>query len=121
MGARLLKIAVVYFLISVVLGMYMSISKNFDLVGVHAHIALFGWASLGIAGIIYTLFPAAENHSLGKWHFWLHNIGLLIMIIGLFAYVSGATVFEPVIAIGSIIAVLGIICFAVNVWKNVKA
>jgi cbb3-type cytochrome oxidase subunit 1 len=78
-GVKLLEISVVYFLLSILLGMYLSISKDFVLKGVHVHLALFGWALLGIAGVIYHLFPSAVNHKLGKWHFWLHNIGLPVI------------------------------------------
>jgi cbb3-type cytochrome oxidase subunit 1 len=119
-GVKLLKISVVYFLLSILLGMYLSISKDFALKGVHVHLALFGWVSLGIAGIIYHLFPSAADHKLGKWHFWLHNLGLPVMMAGLFVYLCGNTAFEPMIAIGSIVAALGVLCFTINVIKNVN-
>lgn len=120
MGEKLLKIAVTYFLIAVLLGMFMSISQNFNFAPAHAHIALLGWASLGIAGIIYILYPKAEASKLGKTHFWLHNIGLPIMMSGLLLLENGVVTAEPAIAIGATLTTIGIILFAVNVCSNVS-
>lgn len=50
MGARLIKISSVYFVIGVLLGMYMSMTENPMLSPVHAHVNLLGWASLALAG-----------------------------------------------------------------------
>ncbi|WP_421378418.1 cytochrome-c oxidase [Bacillus salacetis] len=121
MGARLLKISVFYLIVGVGLGMYMSIVHNFGYTGAHAHINLLGWASLALAGLIYVLFPAAAESTLGKIHFWLHNIGLPIMCIGLFIVVHNQSLAVPIISIGSILATLGIISFFINVLKNVNA
>lgn len=120
MGEKLLKIAVTYFLIAVLLGMFMSISQNFNFAPAHAHIALLGWASLGIAGIIYILYPRAEASKLGKTHFWLHNIGLPIMMAGLLLLEGGMVTAEPIIALGATITTIGIIVFVLNVYSNVS-
>lgn len=119
MGEKLIKIAVIYFLLAVLLGMFMSITHNFDYAPLHAHLALLGWASLALAGVIYVLYRKAEQSKLGKFHFWLHNIGLPIMMIGLFLLESGVPA-EPVIAIGATITTLGIIVFAMNLFCNVS-
>jgi cbb3-type cytochrome oxidase subunit 1 len=91
MGVRLIKIAVVYFGIGVLFGMYMSITEQMQFAAVHAHINLLGWASLALAGIVYHLFPSAATTVLAKLHFWLHNIGLPVMMVGLALLLSGNT------------------------------
>lgn len=121
MGARLIKIASVYFLLGIGLGMYMSIAHNFGLTSVHAHVNLLGWASLALAGIVYHLFPKSADSLLGKLHFWLHNIGLPIMMIGLILFVSGVAGMEPVIAVGGSVTSVGVLFFTINVLKNVSA
>jgi cbb3-type cytochrome oxidase subunit 1 len=121
MGAKLLKISVFYLIVGVGLGMYMSIVHNFAYTGAHAHINLLGWASLALAGLIYVLFPAAAESILGKIHFWLHNIGLPIMCVGLLIVVHDQSLAVPIISTGSILATLGIISFFINVLKNVKS
>jgi cbb3-type cytochrome oxidase subunit 1 len=120
MGVRFIKISVVYFVIGVCLGMYMSMTEKFDFTPVHAHINLLGWMSLALAGLIYVAFPKAAETTLAKVHFWLHNISLPIMMIGLSFLVSGVTAATPAVATGGTLMVLGIIVFAVNIFKNVN-
>ncbi|WP_442604037.1 cytochrome-c oxidase [Paenibacillus sp. KN14-4R] len=121
MGIRLIKIASVYFVIGICLGMFMSISHKFDFASIHAHINLLGWASLALAGIIYHLFPNAGRSLLGKIHFWLHNIGLPIMMIGLILLVSDVENMEPIIATGGTLVSIGILLFMINLFRNVRS
>ncbi|MFC7371634.1 cytochrome-c oxidase [Fictibacillus iocasae] len=120
MGIKLIKWSVLYFVIGVGVGMYMSISHDFALKPVHAHVNLLGWTAMTLAGILYYLFPAAESSLLGKIHFWLHNIGLPVMMGALAAFVYGYEQAEPLIGIGATTMAAGVLLFAVNVWKNVK-
>ena len=121
MGVKLIKIAAVYFVLGILLGMYMSISHSYDYTSVHAHVNLLGWASLALAGVIYVQFPAAGESTAGKVHFWLHNIGLPVMMIGLALLVSGMESVEPVIAVGGVLVTLGILAFLYNVLTHVKS
>lgn len=119
MGAKLIKIASIYFLIGVGFGMFMSIAHKFEFASAHAHINLLGWVSLALAGFVYHTFPKAAESMLGKIHFWLHNIGLPIMMIGLIILISGAGNTEPVIAVGGVLVTVAVILFVINVFKNV--
>ena len=121
MGITFLKISVVYFLIGISFGMYMSMTHVFDFASVHAHINLLGWASFALAGLIYHLFPALADHALGKAHFWLANIGLPIMMLSLIFFVTGNESAELFIAIGASILTLGILAFVLNVLMNLKS
>jgi cbb3-type cytochrome oxidase subunit 1 len=121
MGIRLIKISVVYFAIGVLLGYYMSIAHSYDLKGVHVHINLLGWTALTLSGIIYHLFPNLSSNRLGTAHFWLHNIGLPIMMIALAALIlTGNQAVLPGVAIGATLTVLGVLSFVWNVLTNLK-
>ncbi|WP_312472346.1 cytochrome-c oxidase [Neobacillus sp.] len=120
MGLKFIKISVVYFVIGVCIGMYMSMTQKFTFTPVHVHINLLGWMSMALAGLIYVAFPSAAKTTLAKVHFWIHNISLPIMMIGLAFLVSGTEKAEPAVAIGGTLMVLGIILFAINVFKNIK-
>ncbi|OXM87008.1 cytochrome-c oxidase [Paenibacillus rigui] len=100
--------------------MIIGISQQFQLATVHAHANLLGWVSLALSGIIYHLFPQAGASALGKWHFWLHNIGLPVMLVGLYVEVLELASL-PLIQIGGTLAILGIILFMLNVFVHVKA
>lgn len=120
MGIKFLKISVVYFVIGVLIGMYMSMTEKFTFTPVHVHIILLGWMSMALAGLIYVAFPTAAQTTMAKVHFWLHNISLPIMMIGLAFLVSGAKNATPAVATGGTLLVLGVIVFAINIFKNVR-
>lgn len=121
MGIKLIKISSVYFVIGVLLGIFMSIAEKFtNFAPVHVHINLLGWTALTLAGLIYTVFPSAAETALAKLHFWLHNIGLPIMMIALAFFVSGSQWATPFIAIGGVLTVLGVILFAINIFRTLK-
>lgn len=120
MGIRFIKISVFYFVLGVCIGLFMSISHSFTLTPVHVHINLLGWTSMTLAGIIYYLFPETANNKLAKTHFWLHNISLPVMMIGLAFVVYGNDSFIPVTATGGTVLVIAIIIFAINIFSNLK-
>lgn len=121
MGVRFLKIAAVYFLIAVALGLVMGIIHNFSFTSVHAHLNLLGWVSMAIFGLIYCIFPKAGETKLAKTHFWLHNIGLPLMQGILFVQlITGNQALVVGTIIGSLLVVLGIILFVINVLVHIK-
>ena len=121
MGIRLIKISVVYLVISTVLAMYMSITDIMDLSTVHSHISCLGWTMLGLSGLFYHIFPELEIKVLSKIYFWLVNIGLPIMILGVAIYVyESAGWVKVVISVGAFATSIGIILFAINILVGVR-
>lgn len=115
-----LKLAVLYFVIGVILGNYMGATMDFGLRTVHAHINLLGWASLALAGLIYTLHPLAANSPLAVWHFWIAAIVLPVLFIALAMMMRGSQAVGPVVGIASAAMGLAVLLFAVNVFRNVR-
>lgn len=120
MAARFIKIAVLYLLVGVCFGGAMGATGNFTLAPVHAHILLLGWVTLALAGILYTLYPAAAETRLATIHFWAHNLALPVFMGALAMLLSGNNGAMPVVAITSSIVILGVACFVVNIWLTVK-
>jgi len=121
MGMRLIKISVVYFVISTLLAMYMSITENMTLSTVHSHISCLGWTSLTLCGLVYHIFPGLEKRVISKILFWLFNIGLPIMIIGVSLFLYDKTgLNKAIISTGAILVTIAIILFAVNVFIGSK-
>lgn len=120
MGRTLLKIAIIYFLIGICFGLYMSLFHVFSLATVHVHMNLLGWMSLAIAGIIYHLYPNLAKTASAKIHFWLHNIGLPVMMICIALAILGAGgIFFPLAALGGAITVIGIFFFGYNILAHI--
>ncbi len=120
MGIRLIQISTVYFVIGVGFGLYMSIAHSYEFVGVHTHVNLLGWLSLAVIGAIYSIYPELAATKLAKTHFWLHNIALPVMMIGLFFLILGQESLVPVVATAGTVMVLAIVLFAWNVLMNMK-
>jgi hypothetical protein len=118
-GKNYLKIATVYFTIGVLAGLIMGIVHDFRLTSVHAHVNLLGWVTMALFGIIYHFYPNAAKSKLAKTQFWLHNIGVPVMLGGIAAQVFGITAALPAAIIGSIAVVIGVILFMINVFKHV--
>jgi hypothetical protein len=122
MGIKLIKISVVYLVISTVLAMYMSITENMTLSSVHSHISCLGWTMLALAGFAYHLFPVLEERVLSKIVFWLFNIGLPITIVGLSSLLYDQSVLTKIIvSVGATLLSIGIILFAIIVLVAMKS
>lgn len=119
MSERLVKIAAVYLVLGACLGIYMGLSQNFVLMPVHAHVLLAGWLTLAMAGVLYRVYPAAAGTRLAQVHFWLHNLGLPVFMVGLALMLSGRTELMPVVGIGATTLLAGLVCFAINLWRRV--
>lgn len=120
MSQRFIRISVIYLVIGAALGFYMGLTQSFALTPVHAHVELAGWLTLVAAGLIYHLHPQAAQTRLAKAHFWLHNIGLPVFMIGLALMLTGTQTLFPLIAGGATLLLVGLILFALNVLRMVK-
>ncbi|MDB5888970.1 MAG: hypothetical protein JWM03_1842 [Rhodocyclales bacterium] len=116
-----LRLAAIYFVIGVSFGYAMSVTENFILMPVHAHINLLGWVSMALFGLIYSVWPAAATTRLAKTHFTLYNIGLPIMMSALAIFLLGNKQAAPAIGLGATLVVIGILCFVINLFRQVKA
>lgn len=119
-GIVWLKLSVLYLILGVAIGMAMGASHNFTLRPVHTHVNLLGWTTLALAGLIYSVFPQAGASRLAKAHFWLLNLALPVMLIGLTLLVTGNTAMGPVLAVAESVAALGVLAFAANLFLNLK-
>ena len=121
MSVRFLRIAVVYFVVAVSIGLYMGITSNFTQVPVHAHLNLLGWVSMALFGLIYQAHPAAGQTKLAIWHFRIHNLSLPVFMASLFVMLAGNPGLGPVVGLAGAVTLIGIVLFAVNLWRTVPA
>jgi hypothetical protein len=121
MAATLVKIAAVYMLIGMGVGMFVGITGRYAFISVHSHASLVGWTTMALAGLIYLAFPPCERSRLAPVHFWLHNAGLPLMVCGLAVQAAGSDRAEPFVALGSTLVLAGMLVFTVNVVANARA
>lgn len=121
MSTRFLRTAVVYFVVAVALGVYMGASQDLTQRPVHVHLNLLGWVSMALFGLIYHAFPAAAATALARWHFWIHQLGVPTLMAAVWVFHAGHPAAEPVAGALSIVVAIGIVLFAVNLWRTIPA
>ena len=115
-GTKLIRIALLYMLVGLVMGLAMAMSHDWTLVSVHSHLLLLGWATMAISGIVYLVEPRCAGRKLARVHYWGHNIGLPVMLVSLGFVQYGYVAAEPVIGVGSIIVLVSLVAFTINVF-----
>lgn len=94
--------ALCYFVLAVGLGIAMGISEDHRLMGVHAHMNLLGWVSAALIGLLHHHTPGASQGRLGKIQFWVFQISLPLMMLGLAAKLLGKPGLDPLLGLGSL-------------------
>ena len=118
---RFFRIAVIYAVIGMALGIYMAASQDFCLRPAHAHWLLLGWVSMFLYGVFYKLFSAAQNARAG-WHWWIANIGLIVMVAGIVMIYTGMPERGETLAkIGALINIASMALFSYNVFRGTRA
>ena len=113
-----LRIAVLYIIAGVSLGIYMGASGDHSMHPVHAHYNLLGWVAMTLFGLFYRAFPAAAETKLAKAHFWIYvpaHFGQMVLLTLLF---RGNGAVEPILGVFSIAVGIAFVCFALTVWKH---
>jgi hypothetical protein len=116
-----LRLSVIYALIGMALGIHMAASGDHGQMPTHAHINLLGYVSMMLYGLFYRSFPQAAEGVLPKAHFWIANIGLIGISIGIGLYYGGMTEAEPIAALSSLVAIAGMAVFAVVVFRATRS
>jgi hypothetical protein len=119
-SATWLRIAVVYFVVGVTLGIVMGASGDHTLRPVHAHINLLGWVSMTLFGLIGHFYPATTQGRVADIQFWLYNLSVPVLLVMLTALLRGHESLEPLLAAGSVVTGIAVLLFAYQVFTGVK-
>ncbi len=116
-----LVIGVHYLLVGILFGMYMGGSGDHTLAPVHAHINLLGFTLMVLFAVIYKVFPEMTKSGLARLHFWLFQIGALIMMVALFLMTADIVPDEtigPVMPVAELFVLIGILIFGWNAFRH---
>ncbi len=118
--ALFLRTAVIYVLAGMSLGIFMALSDDHSQMPTHAHMNLLGWASMALYAVVYRVWPEAARSPLAAWHFWIANLGTLVVVIGVAGIMAGhEQSFGPLAGVGSILSLVGMLLFAAIVYTRV--
>ena len=118
-SAAFFSVGVLCVLCGMGFGMWMGAHQNFTAAPAHAHLNLVGWVTMALYGTFYAL---SQNYSrkLAWIQFGVSTLGILVMIPSLFLLLLNGNdpKFEPGVTAGSMIVFLGMLLFAVSVFKE---
>jgi len=113
-----LLLACILLICGATLGIVMGAREDFQLVPVHAHLNLAGWASLALFGLTYRAYPELAATRLAAYHFIVSGIASVLLPIGIgFAVLRNS----PGLAIfASILWLLGALMFLVQLIRLLR-
>src|ERR1700687_3120049 len=114
-----LRIAVIYALDAMLVGITMGISEDHSQMPTHAHLTLVGWVSMALYALIYRQYPAAAQTKLALGQFWVAHAGAILLNVGVSGRMAGSVALEPVAVAGSLVTILGMLIFAGIVYSKV--
>ena len=121
MTIRLIKLAVLYLVLGMTMGIGMGISHDFLLRPVHVHVNLLGFAVLAVAAFVFHAFPELARTRLATAWFWLYNIAMPVGLAALALMLNGQTWAEPALIAGQLLIWAASCLFAVMVLWNLRA
>ena len=107
-----LRLAAVYFAIAVLLGVAMGASGDHTLMPVHAHLNLLGWVSMALFAGAGALLPSLHEGRAAAAQFWLHNLGVPLLLVSLALRLKGMASIEPVVGLASVVVAASVLLFA---------
>ena len=108
---RWVRMALVYFLVAVTMGVAMAATHDHRLKGVHVHLNMLGWVSMALFAWLYQQFPRAAASKWASVHFWLYSLAMPVSMAGLAGVLLGDARFMPIVAGGSVLALLSVVIF----------
>jgi hypothetical protein len=115
------RTAILFLIAGICIGIYMSMSGNHAVVGAHAHINLLGWVTSALFGTYLALNPAKASGLLPRVQYFIYVVGVIVMGTSLYLMLDGNTALVPVVAAASIIAFVGVLLFAVIIFRPANA
>ena len=114
------KLAVLFVIAGMAMGIGMAASQDHSIMPAHAHLNLLGWVSLFLFGIYYERRPALDKSRLAMIQVVVWSVGSLLLTVAVAALHLGFTAFDPVAAIASLIVLVAMVLFAYFVFKPAR-
>lgn len=113
------RLAVLYALTGMGVGIYMGITHDHTLGDAHAHVNLVGWASTALYGAFCRLYDV--RGTLAWVHFAIAHAGAVVLSFGIGLIMLAHPAGDPVAAVGSIVTIAGMLLFAGIVYRRTAA
>jgi hypothetical protein len=121
MDRKFIITAFVYAIVGMSLGIFMAASKNHIQFVTHAHILLAGFVVSFIYALTHKLWLDNSSGLLSKIKFYVHQVGIFLMSLGLFLLYGGivaAETIDPMLAFSSFAVLAGMILMVLLFFKS---
>jgi hypothetical protein len=112
-----------FLLVGMGLGLKMSMTQNFALHGLHAHLNLLGFVLMTLFGLCYRNWPKLQEGVLGTVHYFLHTATVAVALTLLYLILSNtdlAAKIGPMLDIVLLGTYAGTILFAYLFFTRTK-
>lgn len=113
-----------YAILGLALGIFMAAAKDHGHLVTHAHIMLIGFLVSFIYGLCHKLWLNNTTSKLAVTQFYVHQLGTIAIIIGLFLYYGHFVTLEtidPLLAAASVTVFVGMVLMKVLFIKSKQA
>ncbi|MBR9868271.1 MAG: TonB-dependent receptor [Oceanospirillales bacterium] len=124
MDRKFVFASLIYAVIGMSLGIFMAASQNHGQMVTHAHIMLAGFVVSFIYALCHKLWLGSSDNSLKQIQFYVHQIGVAVMSLGLFLLYGDLILpeaIEPILAVSSFFVLSGMIMMIILFIKSAKA
>ncbi len=120
MSALWARTSLLWFVLTVGLGLYMGMSGQFQFMPAHAHIGVLGWLSSGVFAFLYAIAREARPGSIGGMLHWAaHLLGTAAMTAGLFGAIGlGHESLMGVVRFGALLVVASAVGGTILLWPG---
>ena len=108
-------IGATYLVLGMALGIAMGMANNLQMMPVHAHINLIGFACHAIFGMTYRHWPAMKTSRLAPYQFWIFVVAAPVTLIGLVFLLTGGPILPTIL--GSLGLLVGATLFCIMIWR----
>ena len=115
-----LRLAGIYLLVGMSMGIGMGAAQNLALAAAHAHLNLLGWATLALAALVFTVWPRTSATRTARAFFWLYNLALPLGMLALSLELLGHTQWMPVIIVGQLALFAAAMLFVATVLVSLR-
>ena len=111
------RLAVLFVIAGMAMGIGMAASQDHSIMPAHAHLNLLGWVSLFLFGIYYERRPALDASKLAVVQVVLWSVGTVALTVAVAAIHLGYTAADPIAALASLVVLAGMVLFGYFVFR----
>lgn len=121
MGKYFITVSSIYLLLGLFIGYLMGVTNLFQYTSLHVHVNLVGWVTSALFGIVYTIYKSPYYKKVVNFHFWLHMIGVPLLMLGMYFIIVGMeAIGGPLSGLGGALVIAGAGLFSFYCFKVVE-